>query len=255
MELSVMMGILVGILVVCLIALGVIVTIYVLGALGAYRLAKRRGMQNAWLAWLPVGQEYILGKMSDGISAEEPPYQKKGWWISYPIISGAYLLLSLASCILTIAAMPDYMEKIQWAVIFGSEEDTLNAVFSIFSGSGAAIMILSELVSLLSIAAAIIGSILLYRVYRRYMPNAAMAFAICGGIFGLHWLFLFIIRNKQRCIRTIRKTVTARRFIWKPRRRIRIRTDSRIRMTGRTLMITAGSRRRTANSRIQEDFI
>ena len=197
MELSVMMGILVGILVVCLIALGVIVTIYVLGALGAYRLAKRRGMQSTWLAWLPVGQEYILGKMSGDISAEEPPYQKKGWWISYPIISGAYLLLSLASCILTFAAMPDYMEKIQWAVIFGSEEDTLNAVFSIFSGSGAAIMILSELVSLQSIAAAIIGSILLYRVYRRYMPNAAMAFAICGGIFGLHWLFLFIIRNRQ----------------------------------------------------------
>ena len=55
MELSVMMGILVGILVVCLIALGVIVTIYVLGALGAYRLAKRRGMQSTWLAWLPVG--------------------------------------------------------------------------------------------------------------------------------------------------------------------------------------------------------
>ncbi len=197
MKLSAMMGILAAVLVVFLIALGVIVTIYVLGAFGAYRLAKRRGMQNAWLAWLPVGQEYILGKMSDGISAEDPPYQKKGWWIAYPIISGVYLLLSLASCILTIAAMPGYIEKMEWAMISGSEEDVLSAVFSIFSGSGTAVLILSELVSLLSIAAVIIGSILLYRVYKRYMPNAAMAFAICGGIFGLHWLFLFIIRNRQ----------------------------------------------------------
>lgn len=197
MKLSAIMGVLAVVLVVFLIALGVIVTIYVLGAFGAYRLAKRRGMQNAWLAWLPVGQEYILGKMSDGISAEDPPYQKKGWWIAYPIISGVYLLLSLAGCILTIAAMPDCIEKMEWAMISGSEEDVLSAVFSIFSGSGTAVLILSELVSLLSVAAVIIGSILLYRVYKRYMPNAAMAFAICGGIFGLHWLFLFIIRNRQ----------------------------------------------------------
>ena len=197
MKLSAMMGVLAVVLVVFLIALGVIVTIYVLGAFGAYRLAKRRGMQNAWLAWLPVGQEYILGKMSDGISAEDPPYQKKGWWIAYPIISGVYLLLSLAGCILTIAAMPDCIEKMEWAMISGSEEDVLSAVFSIFSGSGTAVLILSELVSLLSVAAVIIGSILLYRVYKRYWPNAAMAFAVCGGIFGLHWLFLFIIRNRQ----------------------------------------------------------
>ena len=132
MKLSAIMGVLAVVLVVFLIALGVIVTIYVLGAFGAYRLAKRRGMQNAWLAWLPVGQEYILGKMSDGISAEDPPYQKKGWWIAYPIISGVYLLLSLAGCILTIAAMPDCIEKMEWAMISGSEEDVLSAVFSIF---------------------------------------------------------------------------------------------------------------------------
>lgn len=194
---AILTGVLVGILVVSLIVFGVCVAIYVLGALGAYRLAKRRGMQNAWLSWLPVGQEYILGKMSDDVSAEEPPYQKKGWWIAYPIISGAYLLLFLVNHIWSIAAMPGYMENMQWAMISGAEEDILNAVFSIFSGSGTTIMILSELMSLLSIAAAIIGSILLYRVYKRYMPNAAMAFAICGGIFGLHWLFLFIVRNRQ----------------------------------------------------------
>lgn len=194
---AVFTGLLVGILVVCLIVLGVCVAIYVLGALGAYRLAKRRGMQNAWLSWLPIGQEYILGKMSDDISAEELPYQKKGWWIAYPIISGAYLLLAVVNEVIVLSFLPNYIVHVTNAVLYGSEQAVIDAFLTFVTERGGGLLAISSFVNLISIAVAIIGSILLYRIYKRYMPNAAMAFAICGGIFGLHWLFLFIIRNRQ----------------------------------------------------------
>ena len=45
--------------------LAVSVVMYVLQSLGMYTIAKRRGIHNPWLAWLPVGNMWILGSISD----------------------------------------------------------------------------------------------------------------------------------------------------------------------------------------------
>ncbi len=36
---------------------------YVLAALGLYTMAQNRQLENAWVAWIPVAQLYILGKL------------------------------------------------------------------------------------------------------------------------------------------------------------------------------------------------
>jgi len=47
------------------------------------------------------------------------------------------------------------------------------------------------------IASCVFASIALYPIYREYcLPGTSLAFAVCGGIFGLHGIFLFAIRNK-----------------------------------------------------------
>ena len=38
---------------------------YVLHSSGLHAIAKRRGIRNGWLAWLPVGNLWILGNISD----------------------------------------------------------------------------------------------------------------------------------------------------------------------------------------------
>lgn len=38
---------------------------YVLTSWGTYSIAKRRGIHNPWLAWIPVGNVWILGCISD----------------------------------------------------------------------------------------------------------------------------------------------------------------------------------------------
>ena len=38
---------------------------YVLLALGMFAIAKRRGISKPWLAWIPFGQSWILGSISD----------------------------------------------------------------------------------------------------------------------------------------------------------------------------------------------
>ncbi len=38
---------------------------YIFTSLGYHTIAKRRGIGKAWLAWVPVGELWILGSISD----------------------------------------------------------------------------------------------------------------------------------------------------------------------------------------------
>ena len=69
---------------------------YILTALALYAMAKRRGIRHAWLAWVPVGNAWIQGNISD-----QYRYVVKGR-ISYRRF--ALLWLTVASTALSIAA-------------------------------------------------------------------------------------------------------------------------------------------------------
>ena len=47
------------------IALAISVVGYIFSSLGIYTIAKRRGIHNPWLAWLPIGNVWIQGCISD----------------------------------------------------------------------------------------------------------------------------------------------------------------------------------------------
>lgn len=38
---------------------------WILSSIGLHKVAKRRGIRHAWLAWLPIGREWVLGSVSD----------------------------------------------------------------------------------------------------------------------------------------------------------------------------------------------
>ena len=186
MKLSAMMGILAAVLVVFLIALGVIVTIYVLGAFGAYRLAKRRGMQNAWLAWLPVGISYVYGALSDDVVSLRGIPKKYRSRVLLPALDGC----AAGGVVLLFAVMVS---------VFYSVMPLSNAAASAVPFVQLPFMMLfALLINGTLIASRVFASSALYPVYREYcLPGTSLAFAVCGGIFGLHGIFLFAIRNKQ----------------------------------------------------------
>ena len=45
--------------------IGLGIAVFVLPRLGMYAIAKRRGLVNPWLAWIPVADAYVLGSISD----------------------------------------------------------------------------------------------------------------------------------------------------------------------------------------------
>ena len=48
-----------------LVVIGIAVAIYVIKALSLSTIAGRRGIRHPWLAWLPIGEAWILGCISD----------------------------------------------------------------------------------------------------------------------------------------------------------------------------------------------
>lgn len=52
-------------LVFCFVMLGLSLVQYIFQSLGLYTIAKRRGISKPWLAWVPVGNVWIMGCISD----------------------------------------------------------------------------------------------------------------------------------------------------------------------------------------------
>ena len=50
---------------VAIFAIAVAIVSYVIYALGTYRLAKKLGVEYAWLAWIPYAQYFTLGKVAE----------------------------------------------------------------------------------------------------------------------------------------------------------------------------------------------
>jgi len=60
LELLLGLGIAAGVIFIILV-IGLI--FYILKSIGLFGMAKKVGIQNAWLAWIPVGDQYITGKL------------------------------------------------------------------------------------------------------------------------------------------------------------------------------------------------
>lgn len=70
-------GFIVFYVVMLFVSVALAITQYVLSSLGMYQIAKRRGIPTPWLAWLPIGQSWILGNISDHFQHVTKAKQRK----------------------------------------------------------------------------------------------------------------------------------------------------------------------------------
>lgn len=160
-------------LIVCFFALLYAAVRYVFNSIGLYTIAKNRGMDNAFLAFIPVVNSYYLGKIADDINKT---MNKKS--------SNAVILLSL-----------------QIATLFFAFVNFIVGFASGLTGLAYGIAISSAFIGMISSAIAIAYSVFLYislyRIYKEYSPEHAVIFEVCTVLFDLHPFFLFAIRNKK----------------------------------------------------------
>lgn len=172
------------VMIVYLLAMAFSIVRYVLNAVGMYRIAKRRGIHHAWLSWIPVGNSWLLGSISDH-------YQ----YVAKKKITGRRKALLVMNIIL--AAMGS-------VVVAGA-----TLIFSFTAGPedlmGSGILLMGLLVIAylvlfgLSIAVLVVSYVAYYDLFQSSKPNYAVLFLILGIVFNVTLpFFVFACGNSDK---------------------------------------------------------
>ncbi len=161
---------------------------YVLTALAIYTIARRRGLRNPWLAWVPVANVWLLGSLSDQYQyvVRGENKSKRKWLLG----------LSILRCALTMAVVVLGMGMV-FTVLTGYYSYESELVASIW-GQVIALAGLSLPLAGVSIAYAVISFMALYDVYKSLDPANCVLFLVLSVLFGITKpFFLFFNRNKD----------------------------------------------------------
>ena len=159
-----------------LVALAAAVVTYVLNAVSLYRIAKRRGIHLAWLAWIPVGSNWLLGSISDHyryVAKNQVTKRRR-----------VLLILGIVSYSLSI--------------IYTAVQTSTTLAFLADAGVGSeagmiAIGILTVTVMYgVAIATAVFMHMCYYDLYRSCKPANAVVFLVLGIIFSITIPFFLI---------------------------------------------------------------
>lgn len=152
------------------------IALYVLQAIGLYSIAKRCGLSCPWLAWIPVGNNWTLGAISDH-------YQEKTHGKTK---SKRLLLTALAVIILCLSASV----IIDFFTMAAEQSAPTSEVMGLF-----AVLVI---ISILMIIYDVLLYIALYQVFKSCDPSTALVFLLLSiFIGGLSSVLLFVQRNKS----------------------------------------------------------
>lgn len=163
---------------------------YVLSSMALYTMAERRGIQKAWLSWVPVFNVWIIGSLSD-----QYRYVVKGQYKSKRKVMLLISLLNLLVGLTMLAICVFVAVDVAGSAIYGVRNMDLArmAMGPMFGVMGLAVPLAG-----LSVALAVIRYIALYDIYRSADPSNAILFLVLSILFHVtEPFFLFFSRNRD----------------------------------------------------------
>lgn len=162
--------------------------LYVIRALALYTMAKRRGLKNSWLSWIPVGQEWIIGSVSDQYKYLTQGKNQSRRKILL-ILELAALVLGFASVGLTVTNSV----RLAMEVYQGGVE---NAVVEAIPMMGA--MVLGIVSFAVGVTGYVFRQMSMYDLYRSCDPKNAVPYLVFGILLSItEPFFLIFLRNKD----------------------------------------------------------
>lgn len=164
-----------------LLMLAFAVASYVLQSLSLYTVAKRRGICNPWLAWLPIGNMWILGSISD-----QYQYVSKGC-----VRNRRKILMGLTIAMLALLFL-------FYAGVAGTAIGAVAALDGA-AGFGIILMFLAALaLMVIAVVAIVYEYIVIYDFYRSCEPDNAVLYLVLSIFFAVVLpVFFFICRKKD----------------------------------------------------------
>ena len=163
---------------------------YVLTALALYTIAKRRGLKNAWLAWIPVADCWLLGSLSD-----QYQYVVNGQHKSRRKILLLFRILITIMWISLMGLLANLFFHAFGSILWGSMND--DQIFQVLHQAMNLLVLCLPLVGA-SIAYAVFRYMALYDIYKSLDPANCVLFLVLSILFSVTKpFFLFFSRNKD----------------------------------------------------------
>lgn len=164
-----------------LLMLAVAVAAYIFQSLGLYTVAKRRGIHNPWLAWIPIGNMWLMGSISD-----QYQYVAKG-----RVRNRRKILLGL---MIAMYAVMIVMYIAYFGFIFG----IVGAGGALVGGALALVLLTALAVVVLAIITVVYEYIAIYDLYVSCDPENGVLYLVLSIFFSISMPILFFIcRNKD----------------------------------------------------------
>ncbi|NMC28249.1 MAG: hypothetical protein GYA42_08910 [Syntrophomonadaceae bacterium] len=120
--------------------LAIIVVLYVLKSIGLATMAEKRGIENAWLAWIPIADLYIMGLLVGELDIFGYRLENLGLWTPVIIVGGSMLgnmhgigwLFSLASFIYAVLLIYRLFEMYTTQAVLYTVLSILLCLFPVF---------------------------------------------------------------------------------------------------------------------------
>ncbi len=144
---------------------------YVLNSLGLYGIAKKRGISLPGLAWLPVGNLWVLGSFVNSYEEKKEDHFKK-WHILLPVLMG----VMIAAYVLFYVVYFVFYFLLFGAAMMNAEADLE------FSGIAIVFLVvvfaMAIIISLAAVLLQAFSSIALYKAYESISPKKAIKYLI-----------------------------------------------------------------------------
>lgn len=186
-----------------LFTMAISVATYVLTSLGIYTIANRRGIHHSWLSWVPVGNVWILGSISD-----QYQYLAKGKVRNRrKVLLGLNIALAAAGLLLFILAFAT-------GISIGIATTTSGAMV----GASLAGMILFYIVFIVvAIVQTVFMYIALYDLYQSCDPTNALTFFLLSIFVSVTMpFFIFFSRKKDQGMPPRRQPAPAPAYTYTP---------------------------------------
>ena len=185
-----MMSVLLILLGVLAVALLVSVIFWIISSLSLQSIARRRGIRNAWLAWVPIGNQWILGSIAD-------QYQHL---IQGKITSRRKILLWLGLANFVVSVIGGILSGVIGATAQTEEQMMVFSVVNLVSSLGG---------MALGITVLVFYHMSNYDLYRSCNPKNAVTFLVLGIIFPVAQPFFYLSCRKKDLGMVVPEIVTA----------------------------------------------
>ena len=170
--------------------------IYIFTALALYTIAKRRGIHNPWLAWVPIANMWLLGCIADHFRYQVRKETKcrRKVLLGLEIAVNALAMVILGLCVKVVMEIFAIgLENLE-----NMSEDMLAELLATVMSSAFSMVLLSLPLMVVAIVHTVFYLIALHDVYKSCAPENATMYVVLGFIFKfLTPIFLMICRDKD----------------------------------------------------------